>query len=145
MKRLLLFLAYCLAATALAISPQKSRRNQLIVYKIHTATFAGGCFWCLQPAFADLDGVILNDCRVYGRCNAQHPTYAEVCGGESWACGSGPNAAVDPARCGYAQLVNRYWRTVDYPEQWRHQWPRYAVPFGDFYPQSRTAAYCPTQ
>ena len=47
-----------------------------------TAVLAGGCFWCLEAVFADLQGV---DCVVSGYCGGQrpHPSYEQVCSGSS--------------------------------------------------------------
>ena len=43
-----------------------------------TATFAGGCFWCVDAVFRRLDGVL--DVEVgYTGGASEHPTYEEVC------------------------------------------------------------------
>ncbi len=42
------------------------------------ATFAGGCFWCLQPLFKDLKGVEGADCG-YAGGHTEDPSYEEVC------------------------------------------------------------------
>ena len=49
---------------------------------LQTATLGGGCFWCLEAVFDDLQGV--TDV-VSGYCNGEteHPTYKQVCAGDS--------------------------------------------------------------
>ncbi|HEX5506202.1 MAG TPA: peptide-methionine (S)-S-oxide reductase, partial [Thermomicrobiales bacterium] len=44
------------------------------------ATFGGGCFWCLEPIFADLKGVERVDSGYAGGTVA-HPSYQQVCTG----------------------------------------------------------------
>ncbi|MDG4555533.1 MAG: peptide-methionine (S)-S-oxide reductase MsrA [Candidatus Competibacter sp.] len=75
------------------------------------ATFAGGCFWCMEPPFASLPGVISVISGYTGGRKAT-PTYEEVSAG-----GTGHAEAVeivyDPARIGYAQLLDIFWRNID--------------------------------
>ena len=76
-----------------------------------TATFAAGCFWCVEEAFEKVAGV---DDAVSGYTGGStaNPTYEAVTAG-----GTGHYEAVrvtyDPARVTYAQLLDVYWRNVD--------------------------------
>lgn len=45
-----------------------------------TATLAGGCFWCLEPLFSELAGVV-GVVLGYSGGTVPHPTYQQVCGG----------------------------------------------------------------
>jgi len=45
---------------------------------IKYAVFAGGCFWCMQPPFDQLDGVVSTEVGYAGGSMA-HPTYQQVC------------------------------------------------------------------
>ncbi len=58
-----------------------------------TAVFAGGCFWCIQPAFDKANGVI--------------KTVVGYCGGTE------PNPTYDPAKISFDQLLDIYWRQID--------------------------------
>jgi peptide-methionine (S)-S-oxide reductase len=75
------------------------------------ATFAGGCFWCMEAPFDDLPGVIAT---VSGYTGGQqtNPTYDRVSGG-----GTGHAEAVqvryDPAKISYEELLKVFWRNVD--------------------------------
>ena len=75
------------------------------------ATFAGGCFWCMEPPFDALDGVI-STTSGYTDGQVENPTYKQVSRG-----GTGHTEAVqivyDPARISYEKLLEVYWRNVD--------------------------------
>jgi peptide-methionine (S)-S-oxide reductase len=47
-----------------------------------TATLAGGCFWCLEAVYDDIDGVISVESGYMGG-HKPNPTYKEVCGGRT--------------------------------------------------------------
>jgi len=76
-----------------------------------TATFAGGCFWCMEPPFDALPGVISTTAGYTGGQKV-NPTYEEVSAG---ATGHAEAVAVvyDPARISYARLLEVFWRNVD--------------------------------
>jgi peptide-methionine (S)-S-oxide reductase len=76
-----------------------------------TAVFAGGCFWCTEADFDKVPGVISTTSGYTGGTVAR-PSYEQVSAG-----GTGHYEAVkvvyDPKRVTYAQLVERYWPTID--------------------------------
>ncbi len=76
-----------------------------------TATFAGGCFWCMQPPFEKLDGVISTTVGYTGG-HTKNPTYEEVSAG-----GTGHAESVqiiyDPAKISYDQLLDVFWHNID--------------------------------
>lgn len=76
-----------------------------------TAVFAGGCFWCMEPPFDRLPGVIATTSGFSGGTVA-NPTYRQVTAG-----GTGHLEVVevryDPARISYSQLLEVYWRQID--------------------------------
>jgi peptide-methionine (S)-S-oxide reductase len=75
------------------------------------ATFAGGCFWCMEPPYDKLDGVFATTSGYIGGSKAD-PTYQEVSAG-----GTGHAEAVqvtyDPAKVSYEELLEVFWRNVD--------------------------------
>ena len=76
-----------------------------------TATFAGGCFWCMEGPFDALDGVISTTSGYTGGERAD-PNYEQVSAG-----GTGHAEAVqvvyDPQRVSYAKLLDVFWHNVD--------------------------------
>ena len=79
--------------------------------KLAKATFAGGCFWCMEPPFDKLAGVVSTTSGYTGGSKL-NPTYREVSDG-----GSGHAEAVqivyDPAKISYEKLVEVFWRNID--------------------------------
>lgn len=79
--------------------------------KTEVATFAGGCFWCVESDFDKVDGVVSTVSGFMGG-NTAHPTYKQVSSG-----GTGHYEVVqitfDPAKVSYAKLVEHFWRTID--------------------------------
>jgi methionine-S-sulfoxide reductase len=75
------------------------------------ATFAGGCFWCMEPPFDKLDGVVSTTSGYTGG-HVAGATYKEVGRG-----GTGHTEAVrvvyDPAKVTYPQLVDTFWKNID--------------------------------
>jgi peptide methionine sulfoxide reductase msrA/msrB len=78
---------------------------------VETATFAGGCFWCIESVFEKIDGVV-EVVSGYTGGDKDNPTYEEVSSG-----GTGHVEAVqvryDPARVTYKALLDVFWRHVD--------------------------------
>jgi len=76
-----------------------------------TAVLAGGCFWCIQPAFDKATGVIKT---VVGYCGGTepNPTY-ELVSSESTGYRESIEITYDPAKISYPQLLDIYWRQID--------------------------------
>jgi peptide-methionine (S)-S-oxide reductase len=76
-----------------------------------TATFAGGCFWCMQPPFESLPGVLSTTVGYTGGTK-RNPTYEEVSAG-----GTGHAESVqivyDPTKITYEQLLDVFWHNID--------------------------------
>ena len=76
-----------------------------------TATFAGGCFWCMQPTFNEFKGVIST--RVgYTGGHTVNPTYEEVSSGMTGHA-EGIEIIYDPSKVSYAELVEEFWHNID--------------------------------
>ena len=75
------------------------------------ATFAGGCFWCMEHPFDELAGVI-SVTSGYTGGEKKNPSYEEVSSG---ATGHAESVRVvyDPARIGYEKLLRVFWRNID--------------------------------
>jgi peptide-methionine (S)-S-oxide reductase len=75
------------------------------------ATFAGGCFWCVESDFDKVDGVISTTSGYTGGHTA-NPTYEQVSHG-----GTGHAESVeivyDPAKVSYKKLLDVFWHNID--------------------------------
>ncbi len=81
------------------------------ISNIHSAVFAGGCFWCTESDFEKVAGVI-EVISGYTGGRVDNPTYNQVCAG-----GTGHVEAIkvvyDPDRVSYGDLLDHFWRHVD--------------------------------
>ena len=75
------------------------------------ATFAGGCFWCMEGPFDELDGVI-STVSGYAGGHLENPTYEDVTAGDSGHA-EVVQVTYDPERVSYETLLFVYWRNVD--------------------------------
>ena len=95
------------------------------------ATFAGGCFWCMEPPFDKLDGVVSTTSGYIGG-HQKDPTYRQLSAGTT-----GHTEAVqiiyDPSRVSYEKLLQVFWRNIDPTVNDRQ--------FCDVGPQYRTAIF----
>lgn len=111
MKRqiIVLVLAIVLIVGFLGYRNQSSVDADLSEYEV--ATFAGGCFWCMEAAFESIDGVA-ESISGYTGGEIVNPTYEQVSRG-----GTGHFEAVqvyyDPAIVSYSELLDVFWRNID--------------------------------
>jgi len=79
--------------------------------QIEKATFAGGCFWCMEPPFDQLDGVI-STTSGYAGGDELNPTYKQVSSGQT-----GHTEVIqieyNPAVVDYQKLLDVFWRNID--------------------------------
>jgi methionine-S-sulfoxide reductase len=120
MKRLALALSLSLAIP-LCLSAETTK----------TAVFAGGCFWCIQPAFDKAPGV-LKTVVGYTGGDESNPTY-ELVTTERTKYRESIEVTYDPAKISYDQLLDIYWKQIN-PTQSDGQ-------FTDIGPSYRAAIY----
>ncbi|MBU1931063.1 peptide-methionine (S)-S-oxide reductase MsrA [Candidatus Micrarchaeota archaeon] len=79
--------------------------------KLEKATFAGGCFWCMEAPFEELDGVkeVISG---YTGGNKKNPTYEEVSSGKTGHL-EAVQVTYDPSKITYKELLNVYWQQID--------------------------------
>lgn len=79
--------------------------------KYEKATFAGGCFWCMEHPFEGLEGVseVLSG---YTGGRKENPTYEEVSAGATFHYES-IQITYDPAKISYSKLLDIFWRQID--------------------------------
>ena len=102
------FSTLCLLVLTIAVSHAQQPADGRPLAK---ATFAGGCFWCMEPPFDKLDGVISTTSGYIGG-QKKDPTYQEVSAGNT-----GHTEAVeivyDPAKVSYDKLLDVFWHNID--------------------------------
>jgi methionine-S-sulfoxide reductase len=103
MKRLAPVIAVLLLPCSLLADPTPSQTR--------TAVFAGGCFWCIQPAFDKAPGVI-STLVGYSGGTEPNPTY-ELVSSERTKYREAIQVTYDPAKISYQQLLGVYWRQID--------------------------------
>jgi len=79
--------------------------------KTSKATFAGGCFWCMEEPFDRLEGVI-STTSGYTDGKKKNPTYEEVSAGITGHAES-VQVVYDPSRVSYEKLLEVFWQNVD--------------------------------
>src|SRR5271169_2624122 len=79
--------------------------------QLKKATFAGGCFWCMQPPFRKLDGV--TEVIVgYSGGSKENPTYEEVSTGTTGYLES-VQVSYNPERISFDKLLETFWTQID--------------------------------
>jgi peptide-methionine (S)-S-oxide reductase len=97
------FIAACLLGAATVSASAQG--------KTETAIFAGGCFWCTEADFDKVAGVISTTSGYIGGSVA-NPTYHQVSAGTTGHA-EAVKVVYDPAKVGYAKLLDVFWRSVD--------------------------------
>jgi peptide methionine sulfoxide reductase msrA/msrB len=83
--------------------------NSFAESKEEKTIFAGGCFWCMEPPFEKLDGVV-DVVSGYAGGEGENPTYQDY--GEKGYV-EAVQIIYDPLKISYQQLLNVFWRQID--------------------------------
>jgi peptide-methionine (S)-S-oxide reductase len=75
------------------------------------ATFAGGCFWCVEADFDKVKGVISTTSGYIGG-HTPNPTYNQVSGGRTGHA-EAVEIVYDPVVVSYEKLLRHFWRNID--------------------------------
>jgi peptide methionine sulfoxide reductase msrA/msrB len=89
--------------------PVTATESQQTSGELARAMFAGGCFWCMEKPFEQLEGVIAV-VSGYAGGTTRNPTYEDYSGGGHLEV---VEITYDPGKIGYQQLLEVYWRQVD--------------------------------
>jgi peptide-methionine (S)-S-oxide reductase/peptide methionine sulfoxide reductase msrA/msrB len=109
MKRIPAIALLFAVAIAIVVDPARGQDSSLSPAK--TAIFAGGCFWCIQPAFDKATGVIKTVVG-YSGGTEPNPTY-ELVSSEKTGYRESIEITYDPTKISYDQLLDIYWRQID--------------------------------
>ena len=105
MKRIVLLAFGCVALAAVSNAQSPSPATT------RTAIFAGGCFWCIQPAFDEAPGVIKTVVG-YSGGTEPNPTYKLVTS-EKTKYRESIEVTYDPVKISFEKLLDIYWRQID--------------------------------
>jgi len=98
-------------AALLALAASVSSTQAFAQGPTAKATFAGGCFWCVEADFDKVAGVISTTSGYIGGTVA-NPTYQQVTT-KSTGHAEAVEILFDPSKVSYAQLLEKFWRTID--------------------------------
>jgi peptide methionine sulfoxide reductase msrA/msrB len=104
---ILVFISSCTNTVEEEKMVEKNNKGE----NLELATFAGGCFWCMEAAFEEPEGVI-NVVSGYSGGEEENPSYKEVSSGTT-----GHKEAIqvtyNPAKVSYEELLDLFWRQID--------------------------------
>jgi len=103
-------IAWGLLAVVPVANP-KAAGGQTSDARYEKATFAGGCFWCMEPPFDELPGVISTTSGYTGG-RTKNPTYEQVSSG-STGHAEAIEVVYDPSKITYARLLDVFWKNID--------------------------------
>ncbi len=132
MKRLCwsIFVVIAVAVAVLMASERRDNKD-MASEKLEKATFAGGCFWCMEHAFEAVDGVV-EVISGYTGGTKPYPSYKEVSTGKTGHY-EAVQVVYDPEKVSYEKLLEVFWKNID-PTDPDGQ-------FADRGPQYRTAIF----
>jgi len=111
MKVLLILCLIYLCLAPLYLSFANDAGKEGIEGGFKKATFAGGCFWCMEHPFEKLKGVVSTTVGYTGG-QKKNPTYEEVSSGTTGHTES-IEIIFDPSQISYTRLLDIFWRNID--------------------------------
>jgi len=114
-----ILLMLCIVMLSVTVGPGQSRATQnegdktMAEGKVMTriATFAGGCFWCVEADFEKVDGVV-KAVSGYTGGHKDNPSYKEVSSGNTGHL-EAVQVYYDPSKITYQELVDFFWRHIN--------------------------------
>ena len=132
MKKLKIYLAITLLITINSgFTMKKAKSIEQENPNIQVATFAGGCFWCMQSPYDELPGVISTTVGYTGG-HIENPTYEQVCA-DTTGHAEAVQIVFDSTKTTYSELLEVFWRNIN-PTTVNQQ-------FSDYGTQYRTAIF----
>ncbi len=90
----------------------ESKDSNMHSKNLEKATFAGGCFWCMQHPFDELTGVVSTAVGYTGGQKGNPPTYEEVCAGKTGHA-EAIEIQYDSSQIIYSRLLDIFWKNID--------------------------------
>lgn len=101
----------CVCFVVLANGQDKTMIKNEEESKMEKATFAGGCFWCMESPFEELNGVT-EVIAGYTSGHKENPTYEEVTSGKTGHL-EAVQITFDPSIITYSELLDVFWRQIN--------------------------------
>ena len=114
MKRVLKYLgglAALLLVVSFSAAAEQTKTPATPTGMTEKAMFAGGCFWCMEPPFDELEGVV-STTSGYTDGHTENPTYEQVSSGRTGHA-EAVQVVYDPAKVSFERLVEVFWRNTD--------------------------------
>lgn len=113
MKRYIVLpmIIFLLGVSTMSSADEKMRGKATHSEKLEKATFAGGCFWCMEQPFDKIKGVVSTTVGYTGGTK-ENPTYEEVSTGRTGHAES-VEILFDPAQVSYEKLLDIFWHNID--------------------------------
>jgi peptide methionine sulfoxide reductase msrA/msrB len=111
MKKIFIIIPVLLIAGYFMPTGDVNRSTEAVGKNMGKATFAGGCFWCMEPPFEKLDGVKAVVSGYTGGYK-ETPTYEEVSAGTTGHM-EAVEITYDPSKITYEKLLDVFWRQID--------------------------------
>jgi len=108
---IILMILIALGQINIAFADSENKSADIQDKQLENATFAGGCFWCMQPPFDKLEGVISTTVGYTGGPE-KSPTYKEVSYGKTGHAES-IEVIYDPTQVSYDELLDVFWMNIN--------------------------------
>ena len=109
MKRIGAILVAAVAMSVPALA--QSQDGQAADQNVETAIFAGGCFWCMEPPYDKLDGVLATTSGFSGG-EIEDPSYEDVASGNTEHI-EVVQVRYNPEKVSYGKLLDVFWKNID--------------------------------
>lgn len=104
-------LSLCLMVFLLSLGQAQAKEMMMNDQHLEKATFAGGCFWCMEPFLEKIKGV-KSVTAGYTGGHTKNPTYEEVCSGTTGHA-EAVEVVFDPAVVSYSKILQIVWYNID--------------------------------
>jgi len=108
---LLVVMGISLQSSSCSVKEKQKERTMTATQNLDTATLAGGCFWCIEAIYQQVDGVVTAKSGYTGG-EIANPTYREVCSGLTGHA-EAIQIVYDPKKVTFAKLLEVFFTVHD--------------------------------
>jgi len=111
MKKFFLLTIFLIAYAVSGNAEVNMNTSKEASFELKKATFAGGCFWCMEKPYESYDG-ITEVISGYTGGKSKNPTYGDVSSGSTDHV-EAVQVTYDPSKITYEELINIFWKQID--------------------------------